>query len=160
LPDDAECTQASFPATRNPVSSKCATSAAISALTMASIAGAMIPATFAVIAAIAPGMARSRTSRPARRPPYPGQELAMPQVRSQRSGPRPVLHRRIHPTRGLRPWSAPPQPGHSRSSIWCSVTSAFTGGISVTCRRSIPVTRAPPRPAPHLPQQPGSCPIT
>ncbi|HEY6276304.1 MAG TPA: hypothetical protein VIX86_08215 [Streptosporangiaceae bacterium] len=55
LPDDAEWTQASFPATRNPVSSKCATSAAISALTMASIAGAMIPATFAVIAAIAPG---------------------------------------------------------------------------------------------------------
>ena len=38
-----------------------------------------------------------------------------------------------------------PQPGHSRS---------------ITCRRSIPVTRAPPRPAPHLPQQPGSCRIT
>jgi hypothetical protein len=27
-----------------------------------------------------------------------------------------------------------PQPGHSRSIIWCSVTSALTGGISVTCR--------------------------
>jgi hypothetical protein len=55
LPEEAECTQASFPATRNPVSSKCATSAAISALAMAPIAGAMIPATFAAIAAIAPG---------------------------------------------------------------------------------------------------------
>lgn len=53
-----------------------------------------------------------------------------------------------------------PQPPHSRSIIWCSVTSAFTGGISVTCRRSIPVSGAPPRPAPHLPQQPGSCRIT
>ena len=31
FPDEAECTQASFPATRNPVSSKCATGAAISA---------------------------------------------------------------------------------------------------------------------------------
>ena len=62
LPDDAECTQASFPATPNPVSSKCATSAATSALTMAPIADAMIPATFAVIAAIAPGDGRRRNA--------------------------------------------------------------------------------------------------
>ena len=79
--------------------------------------------------------------------PVPGQELAMPQIGGHGSGPRPVLHRRIHPS-GARPLARAPQPGRSRSIIWCSVTSALTGGISVTCRRSIPVTRAPPRVAP------------
>src|SRR5215469_9846175 len=35
-----------------------------------------------------------------------------------------------------------PQP-HSSVSIWCSVTSAFTGGVSMTWRRSTAVTSAP-----------------
>jgi len=55
LPDDAECTQASFPATRNPVSSKCATCEAASAPVMTSSAGAISLAIFFVIAASAPG---------------------------------------------------------------------------------------------------------
>jgi hypothetical protein len=50
-----------------------------------------------------------------------------------------------------------PQLGHSISIIWCSVTSAFTGGISVTCRRSTPVSRAPSSPAPQLRQADGAC---
>jgi hypothetical protein len=32
-----------------------------------------------------------------------------------------------------------PQP-HFTVSIWCSVTSAFTGGMPMTWRRSVPVT--------------------
>ena len=50
-----------------------------------------------------------------------------------------------------------PQHGHSISIIWCSVTSAFTGGISVTCRRSTPVSRAPSSLAPQLRQTDGAC---
>ena len=49
---------------------------------------------------------------------------------------------------------------HVFSIIWCSVTVAFTWGISVTCRRSIPVCSASARPAPHPEHAPGSCRIT
>ena len=117
LPDDAECTQASFPATRNPVSSKCATSAATSALAMASSAGAMS-------AGDLPGHRgeRARGRRAAEHlrhrgtGPVPGQELPVPQVRAQRGGPRPVLHRRGHPVRrpppGARPAAAALQLDH------------------------------------------------
>ena len=55
FPDDAECTQASFPATRNPVSSKCATPAAASIPVTASSAGAITPAIFLLMEASAPG---------------------------------------------------------------------------------------------------------
>ena len=37
------------------------------------------------------------------------------------------------------------------------MTSAFTGGISVTCRRSIPVSAVPASPAPHAAHAGGSC---
>ena len=71
----------------------------------------------------------------------------MPQVGAQRREPA----ARTAPARSPRPARPPwcgPAAGHSRSIIWCSVTSALTGGISVTCRRSIPVSRRPPaRPA-------------
>jgi hypothetical protein len=44
------------------------------------------------------------------------------------------------------PWAWPfvsaPRSGHSRAIIWCSVTSAFTSGTSVACRRCIPAWRA------------------
>jgi len=39
--------------------------------------------------------------------PAPGQELAMPQVGGHGRGPRPVLHRRPHPIRRLRPGPRP-----------------------------------------------------
>jgi hypothetical protein len=55
FPDDAEWTQASLPATRNPVSSKCATPAPASAPRTASMAGAAAPAILRAMAAIAPG---------------------------------------------------------------------------------------------------------
>jgi hypothetical protein len=55
FPDDAEWTQASLPATRKPVSSKCATGTAASASRTASTAGAMASAILLVIAASAPG---------------------------------------------------------------------------------------------------------
>jgi hypothetical protein len=54
FPDDAEWTQASFPAVRNPVSSKCATSALMRCLVMACSAGAISPAVFRAAAASAP----------------------------------------------------------------------------------------------------------
>ena len=37
------------------------------------------------------------------------------------------------------------------------MTSAFTSGTSVTCRRIIPASAAPARPPAHREQQPGSC---
>jgi hypothetical protein len=54
FPADAEWTQASFPPTRNPVSSKCATSAPASAPVMAVVAGEMSPAILRACAASAP----------------------------------------------------------------------------------------------------------
>jgi hypothetical protein len=117
LPEDAEWTQASFPATRNPVSSTSATSAAISALTIASIAGAMIPAAFAVIAAIAPG------------------DGAQPNISPSAAAARPrdrnwPCHRQVAMAAARGPYCTgaftpsgactlvrAPQPGHSRSII-------------------------------------------
>jgi hypothetical protein len=55
FPGEAECAQASLPATRNPVSSKCATPALTSALMTAFSAGAISRAVFLVIEASAPG---------------------------------------------------------------------------------------------------------
>jgi hypothetical protein len=70
FPDEAEWTQARRPATRNPVSSKCATPAAASAPRMTSSAGATAEAIFLVMEARAPGGGRSRTGRPS--PGRPG----------------------------------------------------------------------------------------
>jgi len=42
-------------------------------------------------------------------------------------------------------------------STWCSVTSAFTGGMPVTCRRSTPVTAARRRDLPQPPHRFGRC---
>jgi hypothetical protein len=55
FPDDAEWTQASFPATRNPVSSACTTSAAISAFRIASRQPSSAPVIRLVIPVTAPG---------------------------------------------------------------------------------------------------------
>ncbi len=49
---------------------------------------------------------------------------------------------------------ASPQP-HSSSIIWCSVVTAFTGGMSMTCRRSTAVTRRAGLPG-AAPRQAGS----
>src|SRR5258708_28610556 len=55
LPDDAEWTQASFPATRNPVSAKAARPAVTSALRIASSGAPSVPAIRLTIPATAPG---------------------------------------------------------------------------------------------------------
>jgi hypothetical protein len=55
LPADAECTQASFPGDRNPVSSECATSAPARASMMTARAGEASPAILRACAASAPG---------------------------------------------------------------------------------------------------------
>ena len=49
-----------------------------------------------------------------------------------------------------------PQP-HSSVSIWCSVVTAFTGGMSMTCRRSTAVTAARFRDFPQQPHRAGRC---
>ena len=54
-PFDAECTQASVPATRNPVSSKCAAPAAASTVRIASRQPPRAPATRVTIPVTAPG---------------------------------------------------------------------------------------------------------
>jgi len=114
LPDDAECTQASVPATRNPVSSKCATSAQMSALVIAARAGLRYPATRRAIAARVPGEACTPNSSASawrarsRDRNCPCHKYApIPETR----GPY-VLHRRGHPLRRLagrdRPAAAAP----------------------------------------------------
>ena len=54
FPEEAEWTQASFPAVRNPVSSKCATSALMRYRVIAASAGASSPAVFLAADASAP----------------------------------------------------------------------------------------------------------
>ena len=160
LPAEAECTQASLPATRNPVSSKCATSEAISACTISLIAGLQNAAIFLAIAATAPGDGSQ-----------PNMSPRAWQARSRdRNCP---CHRYAASAEARGPYCtgaftpsgacalvACPQHAHVFSIIWCSVTVAFTWGISVTCRRSIPVCSASARPAPHPEHAPGSCRIT
>lgn len=59
------------------------------------------------------------------------------------------------------PSSASPQvvtpQEHRRAIIRCSVTRTEIGGMSNTCRRSIPDSGAPARSAPQPPHPPGSC---
>jgi hypothetical protein len=46
---------------------------------------------------------------------------------------------------------------HFTVSIWCSVVTAFTGGMSMTCRRSTAVTGALFRDFPQQPHRAGRC---
>ncbi len=46
---------------------------------------------------------------------------------------------------------------HLTVSIWCSVVTAFTGGMSMTCRRSTAVTGAFFRDFPQQPHFAGRC---
>ena len=155
LPVRAQCTQASRPATRNPVSSNPATSLAAICAQTCSRNPSSHPAAQAVSAATVPdehGIPNSSPSASA--------------VRSFDRNCPAYRYTMIAAIRG--PYctgaSAPagaaalvrcPQP-HSRSINWCSVTSARTGRRSKTWRRSTPVTGRPASPAPHRPQQPGS----
>ena len=160
FPADAECTQASLPATRNPVSSKCATADAARALTIASIAGLMKPAIFLAIVAITagdgaqPNISASAAAARSRERNCPCHRYAA--VAAARG---PYCTGAVTPS-GASALVRSPQHGHCFSIIWCSVTSACTGGISVTCRRSIPVSCASSRPVPHSRQERGSCRIT
>jgi hypothetical protein len=49
-----------------------------------------------------------------------------------------------------------PQP-HNSVSIWCSVVTVLTGGMSMTCRRSTAVTAARFRDFPQRPHRAGRC---
>ena len=64
LPEDAECTQKSFPAVRNPDSSKCATSVLTSAAVTALTARATSRAAFRAAEASAPGDGAQPDSSP------------------------------------------------------------------------------------------------
>ena len=57
---------------------------------------------------------------------------------------------------GAAAFVSQPQP-HFRVSIWCSVVTAFTGGISMTCLRSTAVTSAFRRDFPQRPHFAGRC---
>src|SRR5712691_2289550 len=157
LPEDAECTQASFPATRNPVSSKCATSEAYSAALISASAGETSPAIFLVIAASAPGDgAQPNISAIAAQARSLDRNCPCHRYAPSAAARGPYCTGAVTPS-GARPLVRAPQLPHSSSTTRCSVTSALTGGISVTCRRSTPVSSAPSRLSPHAPQQPGTC---
>src|SRR5579859_6005666 len=57
---------------------------------------------------------------------------------------------------GARAFVSQPQP-HFTVSSWCSVVTAFTGGMSMTCRRSTAVTGAFFRDFPQQPRLAGRC---
>ena len=160
FPADVEWTQASFPATRNPVSSKCATSAPARAAVMAVIAGEMSPAILRACAASAPGDgAQLNISPSAAQARSSGRNWPCHRQMPSAAARGPYCTGAVTPS-GASALVRSPQHGHSRSIIWCSVTSALTSGISVTCRRSAPVCRAPASPVPHVRQPSGSCRIT
>jgi len=156
FPDDAECTQASLPATRNPVSSKCATSDVIRALRMTPRQPPSLPATRRTIPATAPG------------------ETAAPNISATASHVRPrdrnwPCHRYAHTavTRGpyctgaLTPVGAVPEVTapheQRRETIRCSVICArMSRGRSITCRRTVVVTGPPNSPFPQPAHRPGS----
>jgi len=64
FPHEAECTQASLPAVRNPVSSKCAASALARYRVIAASAGAITRAVFLAALASAPGDGAQPDSSP------------------------------------------------------------------------------------------------
>ena len=57
---------------------------------------------------------------------------------------------------GARAFVSQPQP-HFTVSTWCSVVTAFTGGMSMTCLRSTAVTGAFFRDFPQQPHLAGRC---
>jgi hypothetical protein len=160
FPDEAEWTQASLPATRNPVSSKCATGTAISAVRMASRQPPSEPATRWTMPATAPGETGT-----------PNNSLTAWQVRCRdRNCP---CHRYAHAavirgpycTGAATPAGAAPAVTvpheQRRTTSRCSVTKArMSPGRSTTWRRAVPVTGAPDRPAPQPAHRPGSCQMT
>lgn len=111
LPVEAECTHRSRDATRNPVSSKCATSALVSC-------SRAWPVKAASPSSRPRGHRRDRARRDrgaeqlgqCTRGAVLGQELAYIQVDGDRGDVRAVLRRRVHPYRGLpgRHRPAPP----------------------------------------------------
>ena len=94
-------------ATRNPVSSKCATPAPARAAVMAAVAGEMSPAILRAARPRARGRGAAEHLAQRGAGPVPRQELAVPQIGAQRRGPRPVLYRRGHPVRRVRPGALP-----------------------------------------------------
>jgi hypothetical protein len=159
LPADAECTQASFPATRNPVSSKCATPVAASSPVITVIAGAMKAAVFFAIAASVPGDgAQPNISASAAQARSRDRNCPCHKYVPSAAARGPYCTGAATPS-GARPQVTVPH-AHRRPISRCSVTSAFTGGISVTCRRSAPASSAPSRSRAHPVQRPGSCLIT
>jgi hypothetical protein len=159
FPDDAECTQASLPATRNPVSSKCAACDATSAVMIASSAGAMRPAIFLVIAASAAGDgAQPNISPSAAQARSLDRNCPCHRYAPSAAARGPYRTGAVTPS-GARPQVTVPQV-HSSPIRRCSVTSALTGGISVTCRRITPACSVPARSRSHPAQQDGSCLIT
>ena len=160
FPDDAEWTQASVPATRNPVSSKCATSAAASAARTASRQVPSAAVTRVTMPVTAPGDTGT-----------PNSSAIASQVRPRdRNCPcRKYAHTAVirgpYWTGALTPAGAVPAVtvphAHRREMTWCSVTRArMSEGRSVTWRRSVPATGAPDRPAPQPAHRPGSCETT
>jgi hypothetical protein len=132
LPDDAECTQASLPAARNPVSSKCATAAAASARRITSRQPLTAPAILVTIPLTAPGDTRTPNSsliawqvRPRDRNCPCHRYTAAAESRG------PYCTRALTPA-GAVPVVTVPQP-QRRETSRCSVTSArMTSGRSVT----------------------------
>jgi hypothetical protein len=149
-----------LPGDPEPVSSKCATSAAAAAARIASSGLPSAEAIRVTMAATAPGETGT-----------PNSSAIAWQVRSRdRNCP---CHRYAHapPIRGpyctgaVTPAGAVPAVTvpheQRRDTIRCSVTSPrICSGRSVTCRRSVLVTGAPVRPVPQPPHAPGSCTTT
>jgi hypothetical protein len=160
LPDDAECTQASVPATRNPVSLKCATGAAASSARITSKQAPSFPVILLTIPATAPGDTGTPNNSP-----------IASQVRCRDTNC--PCHRYAHTATirgpyctgaatpaGASPAVTLPHP-QQRDTIRCSVTSAvIRSGRSTTWRFSVLVTAAPNKPAPQPTHRPGSCQTT
>ena len=159
FPAEAEWTQARRPATRNPVSSKCATGAAVTARRIVSSAGPSAPVTRRVMAVTVSG-ARVTPNSSARTWPVRSRDRKCPCHRyvpiAVSRGP--YCTGAVTPAGAAAPVTVP-QP-QRREMSWCSVTTGRAGGTSVTCRRITPASPAPARLSPHAGHCSGSCAIT
>jgi hypothetical protein len=154
---DAECIQASLPAVRSPVSSKCATSApAIRSVITGITSSVTTSAVLVVQDATVPG-ATGASNR------SPNAAAVRPLDRNwpwNRYTPAPAI-RGPYCTGAFTPAGAaalvtvPHE--HCRQTMSCWVTSNATVGRSNTCRESTPTTGAPARSPPHPTQACGSC---
>jgi hypothetical protein len=101
---EAGCSQASRPSTRNPVSSKCASSAPAIRCRTCSVNASNSPAARPVAAATVPSLTGTpNSSAIACAVRFLDRKLADVQIDDQRRHPRSVLHRRGHRIRGRRP---------------------------------------------------------